>query len=79
MPDYHSLLTQIIQTLQASAKHKEPLTEGSDLVTGLGLTSLELMQLICQIEDDFDISIPINILPEIRTIGDLVREVQKLL
>lgn len=79
MSDYHSLLTQIIQTLETAAKHKEPLTENSDLVTGLGLTSLELMQLICQIEDDFDISIPINILPEIRTIGDLVREVQKLI
>lgn len=78
MSDYHTLLTQIIQTLEVSAKHKEPLTENSDLVSGLGLTSLELMQLICQIEDDFDISIPLNILPEIRTIGDLAREVQKL-
>jgi acyl carrier protein len=34
--------------------------------------------MIEQIEDDFDISVPLNILPDIRTLGDLARQLEKL-
>jgi len=37
-----------------------------------------VMELIEQIEDHFDMSIPLNILPDIRTIHDLALQLEKL-
>jgi acyl carrier protein len=63
---------------RAFAKQGIILNEESELVTGLCLTSLQVMELIEQIEDHFDISIPLNILPDIRTVHDLALQLEKL-
>ena len=47
-------------------------------MTELGLTSLQVMTMIEQIEDHFDISIPLNILPDIRTVRDLAEQLAGL-
>jgi acyl carrier protein len=36
------------------------------------------MEFIEKIEDHFDISIPLNILPDVNTIGDLATKVRQL-
>ncbi len=48
------------------------------MVADLGLDSLKVMKLVETVEDSFDISIPLNILPDVRTVGDFVRQIQKL-
>ena len=78
MPDYNEFLIRIFEILKPFAKQGIILNEDSELVTELGLTSLQVMELIEQIEDHFDISIPLNILPDIRTIHDLARQLEKL-
>jgi acyl carrier protein len=54
------------------------ITAQTDLVNDLGLDSLKVMEILEILEDTFDISIPINILPGIRTIEDLVVEIKKI-
>lgn len=49
-----------------------------NLMNDLNLDSLKVMELLEKLEDAHDISIPINILGGIRTVGDLVAELQKL-
>ena len=78
MPDYNDFLSRIYEILKPFAKHGVILNEDSELVSELGLTSLQVMELIEQIEDHFDISIPLNILPDIRTIRDLALQLEKL-
>ena len=63
MPDYNEFLNRIFEVLKPFAKQGIMLNEDSELVTELGLTSLQVMELIEQIEDHFDMSIPLNILP----------------
>ena len=36
------------------------------------------MKLVEQVEDEYDISIPLNILPDVQTIKDFVMQLQKL-
>jgi len=48
-------------------------------VTDLGLDSLRVMKLVVEVEDRFDISIPINILPNVRTIKDFAVQLETLL
>lgn len=78
MANYDDFLENIYEILKPFAKQGHLLNEDSELVTGLGLTSLQVMELIEQIEDNFDISIPLNILPDIRTVRDLARQLEKL-
>ena len=78
MPDYDEFLERIFAIVKPFAKQGIILNENSELVTGLGLTSLQVMELIEQIEDHFDMSIPLNILPDIRTIHDLAEQLERL-
>lgn len=78
MPDYNEYLTSIYSLLQPFLKEGVSLGEDTELVTELGLTSLQVMTMIEQIEDHFDISIPLNILPDIRTVRDLAQQLADL-
>ena len=78
MPDYKDYLDRIFDVLKPFAKQGILLNEESELVTELGLTSLQVMELIEQLEDHFDMSIPLNILPDIRTVHDLAQALEKL-
>ena len=49
-----------------------------DLINDLNLDSLKIMELLEKLEDNYDISIPINILADVRSVGDLAQAVQKL-
>jgi len=45
----------------------------------LELDSLTVMDLLSEIEDEFDITIPLNMLPDLETVGQFTEAVQKLL
>ena len=51
----------------------------TDMVADMGLDSLKVMKIVETVEDRFDISIPLNILPEVRTVGDFVAQIQKII
>jgi acyl carrier protein len=78
MTDYQEYLKFLYTTLAAQNKKNLLLSENSALVADIGLSSLEVMEFIEKIEDHFDISIPLNILPDVNTIGDLAKKVREL-
>lgn len=79
MNTYADILPQILETLKPFAKKEAVVQETTDLVAELGLDSLQVMQVLLKIEDRFDISIPLNNLPNIRTVKDLGQEIEALL
>ena len=78
MTDYQEYLDFLYATLEAQNKKNLTLSEDTALVADMGLSSLEVMEFIEKIEDHFDISIPLNILPDVNTIGDLATKVKEL-
>lgn len=78
MSSYQEYLPDLYEVLQPFANEGEQLTEDTQLVADLGLDSLKIMELMLEIEDRFDISIPLNVLPDIRTIEDLAKQVGSL-
>ena len=50
----------------------------SDLVADLGLDSLQVLEVIAELEDRFDISIPLNDVPATRTVAQVVAQVVAL-
>ncbi len=72
------ILSQLLEILKPFTKEGQQLREETKLVAELGLDSLQVMQVLLKIEDHFDISIPLNNLPTIQTIQELVLEIEKL-
>src|SRR4051794_32489535 len=50
----------------------------SDLVADLGFDSLQILEAVAELEDRFDISIPLNDLPATRTVEQVVAQVTAL-
>lgn len=50
----------------------------SDLVADLGFDSLQVLELVAELEDRFDISIPLNDVPAARTVAQIVAQVARL-
>jgi acyl carrier protein len=79
MQDYQDLVLKLCDLLKPFNKEDRELTEDTDLVADLGLDSLKVVELLVTVEDTFDISIPLNILPQVRTIKDFAEQLQHLL
>jgi len=80
MPTNEQISQQILDMLKPLVPKGSPqLTADLDLINDLNLDSLKVMEVLEKLEDSYDVSIPINILPGIRTVDDLVKEIQKLL
>jgi acyl carrier protein len=50
----------------------------SDLIADLGFDSLQVLEVVAELEDRFDISIPLNDVPATRTVGQIVAQVAAL-
>lgn len=75
---YEDILARTYETLARFAKGRS-LTEDTDLVADLDLDSMDVMEVVFEAEDRFDISIPMNVLPAVRTVRDFARQVQELM
>lgn len=48
------------------------LTRTTDITCDLEIDSIAVLDLIMEVEDAYDVSLPMNLVAEVRTIGDLV-------
>ena len=62
---------------QVSRRPIEP-SLSSDLVADLGFDSLQILEAIAELEDRFDVSIPLNDVPATRTVAQVVAQVARL-
>jgi len=79
MQTYETIMEQVTDLIKPLVSEDQSLTENTDLVSDLGFDSLKVMGLLEDIEDRFDISVPLNILPDIRTIKDFAVQLQRIL
>ncbi len=78
MKSYDEILTELYEILTPYVKKELTLDEGTELVADIGLDSLQVMQILLEVEDRFDISIPLNIIPDVRTIKDFALQLEHL-
>lgn len=55
---------------------EEDITLNSDLVDDLGADSLDFVDLVMSIEDEFEIEVPDEAIEEIRTVDDAVKYIE---
>ena len=74
------VLQKIVEILKTSvAPNSVEIRPDTNMSADLAIDSLKSMELLAQMEDCFDISIPINVLSEVRTVEDLALQIQKLI
>ena len=75
---YPQILAELCDELAALTQRRVAVGEDTDLLSDLKLDSLQVMNLLLQIEDRYDISIPVNILPDVKTVRDLASQIEIL-
>ena len=68
----------VIDVLKNVSRRPVEPTLSSDLVADLGFDSLQVLEVIAELEDRFDISIPLNEVPATRTVAQVVAQVVQL-
>ncbi len=79
MSDQANEIREIIfGTLRASLPQDRPLSDETHIIEDLGLDSVAVMDFVMEIEDKLDISVPLDKIAEVETLGDLIATVQRL-
>jgi acyl carrier protein len=71
-----SILAEIINALLPFKKSDVAITADTEIARDLNLDSLAVMDLLMVLEDKFDVSIPLNMVPEIATVGQLAKAIR---
>jgi len=68
----------IFDTLRNSLPRPVALSEQTHIVDDLGLDSVAVMDFVMEIEDRLDLSVPLDKIAEIETLGDLLTVLRDL-
>lgn len=71
-------LRETIEILKPFRKDGGPVTAETDLIKDLNLDSLAVMDLMMALEERFDVSIPLNVVPELHTVADLADQIYQI-
>ena len=52
------------------------INENTVLISDLGLSSLDLVNLVCTVEDEFDVEIPDRAIKDFKTVGDVMNFIE---
>jgi acyl carrier protein len=73
----NDIITEICTLLAPHNKNGIALSASTNIPAELNIDSVGVLDFIMDVEDKFDIEIPMNIVAETHTIGDLVAVVQR--
>lgn len=78
MPDRAAIFTRLRELIAPVNKKGIEISEGTTFANDLELDSLTVMDLVANIEDEWDIVIPLNMLPELETVGQVADAVARM-
>lgn len=77
--EYEAVKKRVLEVIRKSTETEEEIGEDTQLYEDMGLASVEVYVMLCDLEEVFEISIPASTLREVRTAGDLCRLVGGIL
>lgn len=78
MPDRAAIFDRLRELIAPVNKKGVEINEGTTFANDLELDSLTVMDLVANIEDEWDIVIPLNMLPELETVGQVADAVARM-
>ena len=77
MSDGERVYSEIVPLLERYNAAGKAIGPGTDLAADLNIDSVAAMDLIMELEERFDIDIPINLVSDMATVADLVAVVER--
>lgn len=74
-----SVADAVVEILRNVSRRPIEPTPESDLIADLGFDSLQVMETVAELEDRFDIVIPPEDIPNVRTVAQVTASVEALL
>lgn len=78
MADRAAIFARIAELIEPHNKKGVAVAEGTSFADDLEFDSLTVMDLVAAMEDEWDIVIPLNMLPELETVGQVADAVHRL-
>ena len=78
VPTFAIIEEGVIDVLKNVSRRPINPTPASDLIADLGFDSLQVLEVIAELEDRFDVSIPLNDVPATRTVAQVAAQVARL-
>jgi len=78
MESAEDVQARVLSALQAVSGKDSQIFADTNISRDLGLDSLAIMNFMMRLEDEFDISIPLERVPEIETVADLAGTIMEL-
>ena len=78
MTDRAGVFARILELIEPLNPKKVALGENTSFAGDMEMDSLTVMDLVASIEDEWDIMIPLNLLPDLETIGQVADAVHGL-
>ena len=76
--NYNEIIELLCDRLSSLTESEVSITAETNLISELSIDSVKLLNLIMEIEDAFDISIPINALADVQTVHELASLISKI-
>lgn len=72
---FDHVFAEVVQLLDRFRSGEAVITADTVIAEDLTMDSLQVMDLMMELEDRFDVSIPLNMVPEIATVGQLAQTI----
>jgi acyl carrier protein len=76
MTEISDIVPVLVDLLKPFNPENKPLTEATDIPAELNIDSVGVLDFIMEVEDHFDVEIPMNAVANIRTVGELAAYVK---
>lgn len=76
--DYDDILQKLRKQLRQFCPPEIEITPETDLINQLAIDSVKLLNLVMEIEDEFDISVPLNALADVQTVHELTSLIHQI-
>ena len=79
VPNDTDIFDKICELLKPYNVKNKPIHKSSGIMSDLEVDSTAVFDLIMELEDHYDISIPMETITDVKTVGELVHAIQELL
>lgn len=76
--DYNRIYENLCRILQNISNTDKPIGPDVNLIDQLELDSMKILDVIMEIEDELDVSVPLNTLVDVNTVADLAALIHEL-
>lgn len=77
-PTPEDVLATVLGFLERFPTKSGTLGPGTDLTADLSLDSVSMMELLVEVEDHYDVGLPLNMMADVRTVQDLADRITEL-